>query len=496
MNASLITNFCINLDRRSDRWESMQKRFKEQNLQVHRWSAIDAREYWFSNPTGAFSSHINLLYFCSLVNTEYALIFEDDVVLCDNFLQKLQEVLGEIPSDWDALSLHCFKAETCKISNYLCKLMSPTAGNHAVLINNKGIHKVLNNTHKSCIEEKYFESLDNFYAVNLEHTMAFQTGEDSDIPETSIINEYRQLCEQHSHNLRSYRPNRQAFQSISRVNYCIVRPTYYDRSAMLQLSLEYQKDAINHSNAETYIFVDPHNEHGIVSDYDKVITDEYKRIDWKQNSGKYSWYDSVKYIFENTNYEYVLSIEDDVLISKDYLRLCEQLFHDTALIKDDNILYFHSGAWEKPKGNPNKIVRSGVSSRSILIYRKKFGIIKKWVEEQKNRQDFDPIWSIKDNDHMINNILKDGNMTTIAPENNRHGHVGIYGWSATKVQKVSHDGQSALFDKPLSHEELYSLLKENCLSGSKLRELNQNKNPNYFWDFDPNINFTKLEYHL
>lgn len=255
---------------------------------------------------------------------------------------------------------------------------------------------------------------------------------------------------------------------------------------MLQLSLEYQKDAINHSNAETYIFVDPHPEHGIVSDYDKVITDEYNRINWPKNSGKYSWYDSVKYIFDNTDYTYVLSIEDDVLISKDYLRLCEQLLHDCALIKDDNILYSHIGSWEKSKGNPNKIVRSGASSRSILIYRKKFEIIKKWVQEQKD---------IIDNDHMIKDILQNHKMTTIAPETNRHAHIGIYGWSANHIHGDNR-GQSSIFEKPLTHEELYSLLKQNCLSGDGLRKLNKNNNPDYFWDFDPNINFIKLEYDL
>jgi hypothetical protein len=177
--------------------------------------------------------------------------------------------------------------------------------------------------------------------------------------------------------------------------------------------------------------------------------------------------------------------------------MCEQLaLHDGALSKDDNILYFHIGAWESPRGNPNKIVRGGSSSRSILINRKKFEIITKWIDEQKSRQDFDPIWTIKDNDHMMSSILKDYNMTTISPETNRHAHIGIYGWSATKFQKVSHEGQCDLFKKPLTHEELYSLLKENCLSGTKLIELNQNKNPDYFWDFDPNINFTKLEYNL
>jgi len=270
---------------------------------------------------------------------------------------------------------------------------------------------------------------------------------------------------------------------------CIVRPTYYDRSAMLQLSLEYQKDATNSENFETYVFVDPHPDYGIVSDYDKVITDEYNRINWPKNSGKYSWYDSVKYIFENTNYDYVLSVEDDVLISKDYLRLCEQLLHDHALNKDDNILYFHIGAWEKPKGNPNKIVRSENSIRSCMINRYKFyKYVEPYYDSLKNK-------TISGLDIDLQNVLKINNMTTIAPESNRHAHVGIYGWSANHIHGDSR-GQSSLFEKPLTHEELYSLLQQNCLSGEKLKELNKNKNPDYFWDFDPNINFTKLEYVL
>jgi hypothetical protein len=255
---------------------------------------------------------------------------------------------------------------------------------------------------------------------------------------------------------------------------------------MLQLSLEYQKDSTNSEDFETYVFVDPHTEYGIVPDYDKVITNEYTRIDWCKNSGKYSWYDAVKYVFDNTNYNHVLSIEDDVLISKDYLKLCNQLYHDGSLTKDDNMLYFHVGAWEKPKGNPDKIIRSGASSRSILIYRKKFQIIQNWIEQQSD---------IIDNDHMMRDILKACNMTTIAPETNRHAHIGIYGWSASRIHG-DNSGQSRLFEKPLTHEELYLLLKQNCLSGKKLRELNKNKNPDYFWDFDPNINFTKLQYNL
>ncbi|MFP3711821.1 glycosyl transferase, partial [Paraburkholderia sp. SIMBA_009] len=36
---------CINLDRRPDRWEAMQRKFAEQNiLTVERLSAVDARQ--------------------------------------------------------------------------------------------------------------------------------------------------------------------------------------------------------------------------------------------------------------------------------------------------------------------------------------------------------------------------------------------------------------------------------------------------------------------
>lgn len=272
-------------------------------------------------------------------------------------------------------------------------------------------------------------------------------------------------------------------------NICIVRPTYYDRSSMLQLSLEYQKNATNSQDFETYIFVDPHTQYGIVSDYDNVITDKYIRINWPKNSGKYSWYDCVRYVFENTNYEYVLSIEDDVLISKDYLKLCNQLYHDKALIKDDNILYFHIGAWEKPKGNPNRIVRSKSSIRSCMIHKSKFlKYVKPYYEINKNNE-------IAGLDLDLQNILDQHNMTTIAPETNRHAHIGVYGWSASNIQ-ADNNGQISLFDRKLTHEELYTLLKSICLSGEDLKALNRNKANNYFWDFDPNINFTKLQYDL
>jgi hypothetical protein len=95
---------------------------------------------------------------------------------------------------------------------------------------------------------------------------------------------------------------------------------------------------------------------------------------------------------------------------------------------------------------------------------------------------------------MISNILKYTNMTTIAPEMNRHGHFGVYGWSSNGVH-MDNRGKVALFNN-ISHHELYNEIKNICLNGEKLLKMNQNKNPGYFWDFDPNIDFDKLEYVL
>lgn len=264
----------------------------------------------------------------------------------------------------------------------------------------------------------------------------------------------------------------------------IVRPTYYDRSAMLQLSLEFQQQSDCAEEFDTFVFVDPHPLHGYTEEYDSVINTMYNRINWPRNSGKYSWYDSVKYIFDNSDYNYVLSIEDDIIISKDYLKLCKKIVHDKVL-DNHSVLYFHIGAWEKPKGNPNKILRSGASSRSILINRTKFHIIEKWIKNN----------NLKDNDHMVFDILHEYNMTTVAPEMNRHGHFGIYGWSSNhKFGNI--DGQKSIFDKDIDHDDLYKLLKNNCMSGDQLLLLNNNKSSKYFWDFNPNISFDTIQYQL
>lgn len=269
---------------------------------------------------------------------------------------------------------------------------------------------------------------------------------------------------------------------------CITRTTFHDRSPFLQLSLDYQKLADHATDLDTYIFVDPHPQHGYCIEYNSVIADKYKRINWPRNSGIYSWYDSVKYIFDNTDYEYVITIEDDVIISRDYLRLCIEIINNGILIEDNNILYFHIGAWEQPKGNKNLIVRSSASLRSSLISRQKFF---QYVVPFYAQDDV----QISGLDLDIQTILKLNKMSAIAPQMNRHAHIGVYGWSSTG-QHASNLGKNHLLGRYKKHHDLYNYLSQVCFSRDKLLELNRYGNPNYFWDFSPNIDFQKLVFDI
>jgi hypothetical protein len=269
-------------------------------------------------------------------------------------------------------------------------------------------------------------------------------------------------------------------------NLAIVRNTFGDRSAFLQLSLEYQNEADLNNQIKSFIFVDPHPENGFSDDFNKVINKKYKRINFEQHQGKLCWYSAVKHMFDNYNYDYILSISDDVIISKDYLKMCMQIIEDKVL-NNQTILCFHPGAWDKPKGDVNKIVRSSASSNSILITREKFKLIETFVKENAP--------TMVDNNHMLSEILNHKGMTTIAPEYNRHSHFGIYGYTVNG-KHGNLDGQSSVFTKEKTHEQIYELLKKSCLKGKKLSNLNKNQNPRYFWDFDSNIGFETLKYIL
>ena len=103
--------YCINLERSKERRASAQKQFETHGLDVEMFNATDgnleAPSKLFITKTewGCAMSHVRIWRDIVEKGYETSLIFEDDVVLTPNFIEKLKKVMSELPDDWDFLNL-------------------------------------------------------------------------------------------------------------------------------------------------------------------------------------------------------------------------------------------------------------------------------------------------------------------------------------------------------------------------------------------------------
>lgn len=116
-----VKSFCINLDRRKDRWEAVKKEFEREKWPVSRFSAVDGKELILTQAQarmfagnefhdrrsviGCAMSHFELWNMLSDdPDADAYLIFEDDITLAKNFKFKLQKVLNQV-QDQDVVYL-------------------------------------------------------------------------------------------------------------------------------------------------------------------------------------------------------------------------------------------------------------------------------------------------------------------------------------------------------------------------------------------------------
>ena len=113
--------YCINLDRRTDRWKNVESEFKKMNIDVFRYSAIDGDNIDFSisndltenqlsdkglienrNSLACLLSHLEIIKEAKLNNYKRILIFEDDVLFSKDFKNEIKKI-EEL--DWKLLYL-------------------------------------------------------------------------------------------------------------------------------------------------------------------------------------------------------------------------------------------------------------------------------------------------------------------------------------------------------------------------------------------------------
>lgn len=115
--------YVINLKHRKDRWESVQEKFKGTNLKLTRFNAINGKDlnddqieklttkfcYYFCSPgmIGCWLSHYKLWEQIVKSNDENVLILEDDAYPVDDYNKRINQVLKEIPKNYDLIYFGC-----------------------------------------------------------------------------------------------------------------------------------------------------------------------------------------------------------------------------------------------------------------------------------------------------------------------------------------------------------------------------------------------------
>lgn len=141
--------YLINLDRNEDRLDWFVKQYMESDLNHKKFKrvvAVDGKklniaDYVTKNALkeiqqiektgyrtkhyqltrgaiGCYLSHLKTYKMIADGESEFGLIFEDDVKLDPNFLLKMNKVLQSIPNDWDMLLLGCYCINCKKMPIY------------------------------------------------------------------------------------------------------------------------------------------------------------------------------------------------------------------------------------------------------------------------------------------------------------------------------------------------------------------------------------------
>jgi len=152
--------FCINLDRRKDRWEECLAEFNKYNLtNVERFNAIDGKDLQqiksgFVTPSrlALVLTNIKILEKAIQENYETILILEDDVEFTDE-VNNISEYFKFLPKDWDMLyfggnhNTHMKILPPKIVNEKVCKLHN-TYSTHCVAINKKTFTTILNRLRK------------------------------------------------------------------------------------------------------------------------------------------------------------------------------------------------------------------------------------------------------------------------------------------------------------------------------------------------------------
>lgn len=131
LNTFFPNKVCINLERRSDRWQRMQTRFAHHGIRdVARFEALDGLSIpipatWDDVP-GSYAclrSHLAVVENAFINRSSSVLIIEDDVIFHPDLGRVFSEYIKELPDDWDMLFFGALHGEPpTPVTEHIVKL--------------------------------------------------------------------------------------------------------------------------------------------------------------------------------------------------------------------------------------------------------------------------------------------------------------------------------------------------------------------------------------
>lgn len=179
LNEKFDKIFCINLDKRVDRWNEASSLFDSYSVSVERVSGIEDRFPW----NGLRLTVIGIFERAIRENYETILILEDDVDWSTDFYDRLETCWKSLPEDWDMFYFSAAHQHwPYSYNEHLFKLIWSTAA-HAIAFKRSCFETVLASlkNSKEAIDVIYSRLQPNLNAYCCIEPIAWQRRSFSDI---------------------------------------------------------------------------------------------------------------------------------------------------------------------------------------------------------------------------------------------------------------------------------------------------------------------------
>lgn len=188
--------FCINLEKRKDRWEGFVEECKKNNiLNYQRFDAIDGKKILnntnlLNGELGILLTHLDLIKKCKNKNFENVLIMEDDVLFSEE-INNLEKYLNQVPEDWDFIYFggnHVYGKPPVKINTNVLKL-NFTVSLHCVAIKKTMFDLIIDTlpNKKKQVDGYYADFHKSYNAYGIFPNIALQKEDFSDI-QNKVVN--------------------------------------------------------------------------------------------------------------------------------------------------------------------------------------------------------------------------------------------------------------------------------------------------------------------